>query len=86
MSARQTSTDAVAGHLVSQRNAIAMLYERMQVIQQYVKRNPDPAITRQVASLMATLPIMDATEFRQELETVRRARARADGRSSAMSS
>lgn len=66
----QILTITVAGHLTTQRNAIAMLYERMQVIQKHVALNPDLAILRQVSSLLATLPIMDADSFRDELHTV----------------
>ena len=80
------------GHLTTQRNAIAMLYERMAVLKEYVGRvragqaKADPTILRQISALTAQLPLVDAKDFERELRTVSRKHGRADGRNTRMSS
>ncbi|WWC91356.1 uncharacterized protein L201_006299 [Kwoniella dendrophila CBS 6074] len=65
----------VVANLTTQRNAIRMLYERVAVLLQYITgvinkaAEPDHNILRQVSALVATLPTMDAKEFREELVT-----------------
>ncbi|OCF60279.1 COP9 signalosome complex subunit 6 [Kwoniella mangroviensis CBS 10435] len=65
----------VVANLTTQRNAIRMLYERVAVLLQYITgvinktAKPDHNILRQVSALVATLPTMDAKEFRDELTT-----------------
>ncbi|WOO83447.1 putative phospholipasec [Vanrija pseudolonga] len=61
--------------LTTQRNAIAMLQERVAVIVQYISgvlngtATVDHSILRQISSLVATLPVMDAEQFKEELKT-----------------
>ncbi|TXT08758.1 hypothetical protein VHUM_02886 [Vanrija humicola] len=61
--------------LTSQRNAIAMLQERVAVIVEYISgvlngtAKVDHNILRQISSLVATLPVMDADQFKEELKT-----------------
>ncbi|KAK4688504.1 COP9 signalosome complex subunit 6, partial [Tremellales sp. Uapishka_1] len=85
---------ALISNLTTQRNAIRMLYERIQVLLSYVdeiinsqstfphinennvdmshfpeKAKPDYTILRQISALVATLPTMNAPEFKEELMT-----------------
>ncbi|ORY29165.1 hypothetical protein BCR39DRAFT_533045 [Naematelia encephala] len=63
------------GSLTTQRNAIRMLYERVLVLLRYITAvmdktsKPDHTVLRQIASLVATLPTIDAPEFKDELST-----------------
>ncbi|KAI9636499.1 uncharacterized protein MKK02DRAFT_45203 [Dioszegia hungarica] len=72
MGARDESQ--VVGSLVTQRNAIRMLYERIEVLSSYVhavsegKAKADHNILRQISALLASLPTMDAAVFKAELE------------------
>ncbi|WRT68904.1 uncharacterized protein IL334_005886 [Kwoniella shivajii] len=65
----------VVANLTTQRNAIRMLYERIAVLLQYItvvineNAKPDHPILRQISALVASLPTMDAKEFRDELVT-----------------
>ncbi|WWC73242.1 uncharacterized protein I206_107208 [Kwoniella pini CBS 10737] len=65
----------VVANLTTQRNAIRMLYERVSVLLQYITAvinktaQPDHTILRQISAIIATLPTMDAKEFREELTT-----------------
>nr|XP_019047778.1 COP9 signalosome complex subunit 6 [Kwoniella bestiolae CBS 10118]OCF26708.1 COP9 signalosome complex subunit 6 [Kwoniella bestiolae CBS 10118] len=67
--------EEIIANLTTQRNAIRMLYERVAVLLQYITAvinktaKPDHNILRQVSALVATLPTMDAKEFREELNT-----------------
>ncbi|WVQ81454.1 hypothetical protein IAT38_003578 [Cryptococcus sp. DSM 104549] len=62
-------------HLTTQRNAIKMLYDRIDILLQYVSgvinssTKPDHTILRQISALVATLPVMDAQQFQEELST-----------------
>lgn len=76
-----------AASLGLQRNAIAMLHDRVLVILKYISgvvdgkvgtsllmegtAKVDHDILRQVSALVATLPVMDVADFNTELETVR---------------
>lgn len=77
----------MVGNLTTQRNAIRMLHDRIQVISGYIdavskgasqivksqqpdKVQADHTILRQIASLVATLPTIDAPDFQKELHTV----------------
>lgn len=84
--------DVAVAHLTTQRNAIKMLYDRIEILLKYItgvvsskmtakplqhksslpieSTKPDYSILRQISSLVATLPTMDASEFREELVTV----------------
>ncbi|TYJ55320.1 hypothetical protein B9479_004043 [Cryptococcus floricola] len=67
--------DSAVGHLTTQRNAIKMLFDRIEILQKYISgvvnksAKPDHAILRQISSLVSTLPTMDAAEFQDELMT-----------------
>ncbi|WVQ75396.1 hypothetical protein IAR50_005016 [Cryptococcus sp. DSM 104548] len=67
--------DSAVGHLTTQRNAIKMLFDRIEILQKYISgvvdksAKPDHAILRQISSLVSTLPTMDAQEFQDELMT-----------------
>ncbi|OWT38922.1 COP9 signalosome complex subunit 6 [Cryptococcus neoformans Bt1] len=67
--------DTAIAHLTTQRNAIKMLYDRIEILLKYItgvvskSTKPDYSILRQISSLVATLPTMDASEFREELVT-----------------
>lgn len=64
----------VVGHLITQRNAIKMLYDKINVLLRYVAAvvdgtaPPDHQILRQIAALVASLPAADAPDFRAELQ------------------
>ncbi|WVQ93357.1 hypothetical protein IAU59_000425 [Kwoniella sp. CBS 9459] len=65
----------VIANLTTQRNAIKMLYDRIANLLQYITAvigktaQPDHTILRQISSLVATLPTMNANEFQHELMT-----------------
>ncbi|KGB76050.1 COP9 signalosome complex subunit 6 [Cryptococcus deuterogattii R265] len=67
--------DTAVAHLTTQRNAIKMMYDRIEILLKYItgvvnkSAKPDYSILRQISSLVATLPTMDASEFREELIT-----------------
>ncbi|EJT46784.1 COP9 complex subunit 6 [Trichosporon asahii var. asahii CBS 8904] len=74
-SASDSDPSGQIASLSRQRNAIAMLHDRVRVIQQYVSAvvagiaPADHEILRQCAALVATLPVMDGSEFNKELRT-----------------
>ncbi|WVR09181.1 hypothetical protein IAU60_006243 [Kwoniella sp. DSM 27419] len=65
----------IVANLTTQRNAIRMLHDRVAILLQYIaavsnKTAPvDHAVLRQITTLVATLPIIDADGFREELST-----------------
>lgn len=71
----QSDEGLVEGNLTTQRNAIRMLYERIEVLVKYIsavmdKTAPaDHSLLRQITSLVATLPTIDAAEYKAELST-----------------
>lgn len=68
---------AAVSNMITQRNALKMLHERVQVIQQYIDRLSkgtvprDPETLRQLNSLVSSLPAADSDEFTNEYMTVR---------------
>ena len=81
---------SVVGNLITQRNAIRMLYDRITVLSRYIydvsrgeslcvmvgpklivgSVEADHEIIRQISSLVASLPTIDAQGFRDEFEQV----------------
>jgi COP9 signalosome complex subunit 6 len=65
------------GHLTTQRNAITMLVDRVEVLRDYVQRvqggkaTADHAVLRQISALTAQLPLVDVDAFASELQSVR---------------
>ncbi|GHJ88338.1 hypothetical protein NliqN6_4740 [Naganishia liquefaciens] len=65
----------VVTSLTTQRNAVAMLYERMQILLKYIAgvinstAQPDHSILRQVSAIVSTLPVMTESGFREEFLT-----------------
>lgn len=63
--------------MITQRNALKMLEERVQIISDYLDRlnkgtvPVDHETLRQIQSLVSSLPAADSKEFRQEYMTVR---------------
>lgn len=64
-------------NLTTQRNAIKMLYDRVGVILEYLRRVAagtvvkDQETLRQISALITSLPAVDSTDFREEFMTVR---------------
>ncbi|KAH8917869.1 COP9 signalosome subunit 6, partial [Atractiella rhizophila] len=71
----QSATSEMVQNLMTQRNAIKMLYDRVQVITQYLdaltagKAPVDPETLRQISSLVSSLPATDSPLFREEFDT-----------------
>ncbi|KAI8388456.1 uncharacterized protein BYT42DRAFT_560151 [Radiomyces spectabilis] len=67
--------NALIAHLTTQRNAVAMLHSRLQVLQQYlqdVKAGVIPTnhdIVRQIASLCRRSPVVDTKAFDEQFST-----------------
>ncbi|EIW66891.1 hypothetical protein M231_05577 [Tremella mesenterica] len=70
-----TDESLVVGNLITQRNAVKMLYDRIRVLVQYVSATVDKTIPvdhtilRQISAVLSSLPVMSTPEFTSELKT-----------------